>query len=72
MELPGERGQHSVCPWASEPQGEALRGKVLSLNASPGLEWHSEDEIMMPTRGWEQSGTDPKDCEGSSWGHGFV
>lgn len=48
------------------------RGKVWSLNASSGLEWSSEDEIMMPTQGWEQSGTVLKDYEGSSWGHGFV
>lgn len=42
------------------------------LNGSPGLEWSSEAEIMMLTPGWEHSGTVQKDCEGSSWGHGFV
>lgn len=61
-----------MSPWVPEAWGRAPRGKVLSLHASLGSEWSSEDEIMMPTPGWEQSGTVQKDCEGSSWGHGFV
>jgi hypothetical protein len=40
--------------------------KVLSLGASPGCQEGSEDEVMMPTRPWEQKGTVLKDCDDSS------
>lgn len=40
--------------------------KVLSLSASSGCQQGSEDEVMMPTRPWEQKGTVQKDYEDSS------
>lgn len=38
----------------AQSQGRATGRKVLSLGASPGSQWGSEDEVMMSTQPWDR------------------